>query len=394
MCCSLTWDGFCVNIAQVECAPDCPCEPTADCCTEHETIGCDQARCQDCVCEVDDFCCSSNPDDPRGTPMWDENCVGIAAAECALDCTCDVGAECCLDHEGIGCNVFACQDCVCGRDDFCCSTDPNDPRGTPIWDDRCVAIAANPDECGAECPCGTADCCVAHGGIGCDDPQCESCVCGIDAPCCTEDGWDQQCADEAVTDCDARCSCEMTGEGDCCSPHPEEGCELSACEECVCNIDEFGAFCCDPEGEWDRGCVDIASRPDQCASLCTCEPTSNCCFGRGEEEGAGCDDSVCEDCVCRVDDACCTGIVWDDFCADISRNPDECGFACSCAPPCVGDCRGDGSVDVSELVLAVGIVTGDVEPERCPRIDVDGDDDVSLNEVVVGVSTALVGCPP
>jgi hypothetical protein len=343
------------------------------------------------VCTVDDFCCETNPDDP-GT--WDQDCVDIGAGECILDCTCDVGAECCIEHDGVGCNVLSCQDCVCEKDPFCCSLDPEDP-GT--WDQDCVELAANPDECGAECPCGTADCCLPHGGVGCDEARCESCVCGIDAPCCTEDGWDQQCADEAMTDCDSRCSCQDTGEGECCAPHDTPGCELSECEACVCGVDDF---CCDTDiGEWDRGCVDLASTPGVCQGFCACDPLSDCCFGREPAQGAGCENDACEACVCDVDDFCCSTDpknpgFWDDGCSDIAIDPDECGFACSCNPPCEGDCRSDGQVTVDELITSVAIATGNEDEAMCPRADADASGEVSVNELVLAVNRALTACPP
>ena len=58
--------------------------------------------------------------------------------------------------------------------------------------------------------------------------------------------------------------------GDCCSPHPETGCETSSCQACVCGID---SFCC--TNQWDRGCTEEAEV--QCLSSCpaclTCAAT-------------------------------------------------------------------------------------------------------------------------
>ncbi len=49
-------------------------------------------------------------------------------------------------------------------------------------------------------PCGSAEgaCGVAHGGLGCDDPECCESVCAVDPICCTA-GWDALCV-EAATD--------------------------------------------------------------------------------------------------------------------------------------------------------------------------------------------------
>src|SRR5262245_13988695 len=91
------------------------------------------------------------------------------------------GGDCCSAHAGPGCDVPACQECVCGIDSFCCSTE---------WDDDCVQSAENTDDCAANCPCPTAtptmlptpggDCCGAHDGPSCDDEACRTCVCDLD----------------------------------------------------------------------------------------------------------------------------------------------------------------------------------------------------------------------
>lgn len=59
-------------------------------------------------------------------------------------------------------------------------------------------------ECLAACddPCGTSEgsCAVAHGGLGCDDPECCAAVCDVDPICCTE-GWDGLCVATATDLC-------------------------------------------------------------------------------------------------------------------------------------------------------------------------------------------------
>ncbi len=51
----------------------------------------------------------------------------------------------------------------------------------------------------------SSNCCVAHGGAGCDDPECQAIVCGIDPFCC-DVAWDSICAGEAVEFCGGTCS--------------------------------------------------------------------------------------------------------------------------------------------------------------------------------------------
>ena len=48
---------------------------------------------------------------------------------------------------------------------------------------------------------GDGDCCIANGTPGCDDPECEGIVCGVDPFCC-DTAWDQICADEAADLCE------------------------------------------------------------------------------------------------------------------------------------------------------------------------------------------------
>ena len=62
--------------------------------------------------------------------------------------------------------------------------------------------------------------------------------------------------------------------------------------------------------------------------------------------------------------------------------------------PCVGDCSGDGSVTVDELVRGVGIAQGAGELAACPAFDSDVDGGVAINELVAAVTAALEGCLP
>ncbi len=61
-------------------------------------------------------------------------------------------------------------------------------------------------------------------------------------------------------------------------------------------------------------------------------------------------------------------------------------------PQCSGDCDGDGSVAVAELVRAVKISLQGLSPEECPASDDDMDGVVSVSELVLMVGAALEGC--
>lgn len=59
--------------------------------------------------------------------------------------------------------------------------------------------------------------------------------------------------------------------------------------------------------------------------------------------------------------------------------------------PCAGDCDGDGSVRVSELIAGVTLALG-TATTPCPAIDTDGDGLVSVAELIQAVNAALAGC--
>jgi hypothetical protein len=121
------------------------------------------------------------------------------------------GGNCCEEHLTTGCEVAACEDCVCTVDFYCCDVE---------WDDICVEGAQQ--DCVPECGCGppgptrtptptpisASDCCISRGDAGCDTIACEDCVCTLDAVCCLFE-WDEVCVEEASIDCVASCSCRL-----------------------------------------------------------------------------------------------------------------------------------------------------------------------------------------
>jgi hypothetical protein len=60
--------------------------------------------------------------------------------------------------------------------------------------------------------------------------------------------------------------------------------------------------------------------------------------------------------------------------------------------PCAGDCNGNGSVSVSELVLGVNIALGGAELAACAVLDHDRNGAVSVGELIAAVNAALDGC--
>lgn len=63
------------------------------------------------------------------------------------------------------------------------------------------------------------------------------------------------------------------------------------------------------------------------------------------------------------------------------------------AQPCVGDCNGNGTVGIDELITGVRIALGDAPLASCPVFDANGDGTLGIDELVRGVGAALNGCP-
>ena len=391
-CCNGPWDDFCVETARTvdECQPQCSfCSPlptvgplptpTPGPCCEARTLnpGCNESVCESCVCDVDENCCLDT---------WDEVCTIIAVEECAFSCDCPQDGDCCEASEGFGCGDRRCQECVLGLDPDCVDPFSEECECGNLWDANCASQAQL--ECALDCPCG--DCCSENLDEvpGCGVKTCQDCVCEADPNCCSDDPdlfWDAQCAAVAREDCSVECPC-----GDCCLQQQVAGCGEEVCQECVCALD---SNCCDAdEGIWDGICVAQASTGD-CANRCSCEPPSNCCVSRPDE--AGCEISECEACICAIDSFCCDEL-WDSGCAeDISVS--SCQAECGCAelPPasdCAGDCDGDGNVAIGELIVGVRIALGRSPVSSCFAFDTNGDGDVRIGELIQGVRSALEGC--
>ena len=60
--------------------------------------------------------------------------------------------------------------------------------------------------------------------------------------------------------------------------------------------------------------------------------------------------------------------------------------------PCAGDCNGDGTVTVDDLLQVISIAFGDAALDSCRSVDVDGDGMVRVDELLTAVQRALTGC--
>ncbi|MEO8604397.1 MAG: hypothetical protein ABI629_17625 [bacterium] len=59
---------------------------------------------------------------------------------------------------------------------------------------------------------------------------------------------------------------------------------------------------------------------------------------------------------------------------------------------CVGDCDGNTEVGINELIIGVNIALGASPVADCPSFDENGDGEVSIAELIKGVNNALNGC--
>lgn len=248
----------------------------------------------------------------------------VAAASTLAVCTTSfAGSNCCFANGGVGCDDPDCQATVCGVDTFCCNV---------AWDTICAGEAAS--LC-AICATGTSNCCIANGGVGCDDPGCEATVCGVDTFCCNV-AWDSICAGEAASLCGDLCSggggfpaCPSAN--DCCFAGSGPGCSDETCCNTVCTQD---TFCCNVA--WDSICAGEAQSLCglNCPSPCDNPNAGDCCSANG---GIGCNDSDCCNTVCAADSFCCA-VAWDGICASeaISLCAVCEGFGCGGAS--AGDC--------------------------------------------------------
>lgn len=60
--------------------------------------------------------------------------------------------------------------------------------------------------------------------------------------------------------------------------------------------------------------------------------------------------------------------------------------------PCVGDCDGNGTVAINELIIGVNIALGNSDVSACPVFDTDDTGAVEIYELIAAVGNAINGC--
>jgi hypothetical protein len=62
-----------------------------------------------------------------------------------------------------------------------------------------------------------------------------------------------------------------------------------------------------------------------------------------------------------------------------------------CVTPCKGDCDGDGKVTNADVLVARDIASGSKPLSECPGADVDGDGQVTINDLTSMVIATQLG---
>ncbi len=262
-CCETQWDQYCAQAASDTCGFFCNCPPPTACCEADGTcsmklpavceagggMSLDGADCSDANGDnVADACFDALP---WACCLPDGSCSMQTASDCAAQGgVASIGADCadsdangqadvcqtsfggcCTANGSAGCDDFACTQCVCGLDAFCC---------TSQWDALC-ADEANQD-CVVQCQC-PGECCTANPTIGCRDQTCQDCVCAGDPFCC-DTGWDATCTQDAGTTCIDACGCPAPTA--CCTPNGQCTMAVSGvCTDLLDGVPVDGADCSD-----------------------------------------------------------------------------------------------------------------------------------------------------
>jgi hypothetical protein len=166
----------------------------------------------------------------------------------------------------------------------------------------------------------------------------------------------------------------------------------------------------DPGEECDFGKIDNGSPTNCCDDTCMFRPNGASCtdeaFCNGEES---CSDGVCTGSTGNP----CSDLGSCAVCDEANNVCDTTGCAVTPTPTqietpvgstptatvtpeqgtCVGDCDGDRTVDIKELISGVDIALHNRAAESCSAFDADADDEVALRELIEAVGNAVNGCP-
>jgi len=99
------------------------------------------------------------------------------------------------------------------------------------------------------------------------------------------------------------------GAGTCFTGNGTPACDDPACCAAVC---EYDPYCCDVM--WDNVCA--TETDGRCTGFAACQTSHDSCFV-DHAPREGCQDSVCCEKVCAIEELCCSN-AWDEYCADLA----------------------------------------------------------------------------
>jgi len=343
-CCAASCDG--IECGDDGCGGDCgECSAGKYCvdgqcqandgCQETMEVGCGGCQCEQCVCEIDFFCC-----DPEWGG-WDSWCVD----ECMYDCG------------GCGVAMPNCGDGVCveseGEDCTECPDDCSCPEGLTCYQGECCKGDCEGKECGsdgcggwcASCPC--ADClpeetwcdsvtntCIVSNGLTCKELSLCTSECGdYDYEC--YDACEAQASQEAVATIEAWADCVVDAGYDSCW---DLACIFGVYLECVPALHAClqGTSSCTTI--WT--CMSECGTDADCAGLCAYEASIEAttqlysllecgAIVCGNEFDPDCYEMAAED-LCEDEYDECVNCAPD--CTDAECGDDGCGGSCGSCP--------------------------------------------------------------
>jgi hypothetical protein len=144
------------------------------CCFAHAELGCEDTVIEECVCAGEPACCEVG---------WHDACVEKARIFCS--------AECSIDEEEGPLDTS--------------DTMPSDGTSTTSGGSTTQGSESTTSDEASSTGAPVSDCCVTHDGPGCDDPVTENCVCFENQQeACCDISWSALCVDTAE-DCGAVC---------------------------------------------------------------------------------------------------------------------------------------------------------------------------------------------
>lgn len=180
----------------------------------------------------------------------------------------------------------------------------------------------------------------------------------------------QDCNADRVPD-----ECQLDGD-DCDGNAVPDDCQLDSDADSVPDACDLCRF------DDDRVDGDADQHPD-CADNCPATANPGQANGDGDLAGDACDGCPTDTFKTEPGPCGCGRIEYDE---NGDGTPE-------CSSGCAGDCNGDGTVSIAELVRAVRVALGEIPRNRCLAIDLNRDDFIAIAELISGVQRALFGCP-